>query len=149
MFRYMLRKYLNLTVKIPSEIAVCFKVWKGMDSEALCQNAFNVFFHLRQGRGVWNANYQPLISNMVHHLAVGCIVVCQRVDAPTMELLLVLVATVLTDEPLSQSTLQNIDTISSQLKAFTPKWIIKEENHSKISCYVYDTYSIFSEILRL
>ncbi|WZZ30872.1 hypothetical protein YC2023_014273 [Brassica napus] len=47
--------------------------------------------------------------NMVHHLAVGCIVVSQCVDAPTPELFFILGATVLTDEPLSQSTLQNIE----------------------------------------
>ena len=114
----MLRKGFNRTVKIASKIAVRFKFRKRPDPEALSQNAINVFFILRHGRSVWDANYQPLISNMVHHLAVGCIEVCQCVDASTLELFLILVATVLTDEPLSQSTLQNRDTISSQLKAF-------------------------------
>ena len=88
-----------------------------MDPEALYQNAFNVFFNLRQSRGVGDANYQPLISNMVHHLAVGRIEACQCVDSPTLELFLILVATVLTNEPLRQSSLQNRETILSQLNS--------------------------------
>ena len=114
----MFGKYVNRTVKIASEITVGFKFREGTDPEPLCQDAFIVFFILRQGRSVWDANDQPLISNMVHHLAVGCIEVCQRVDAPTLELFLILVAAVQTDEPLSQSTLHNRDALSSQLKAF-------------------------------
>ena len=109
----MFSKYLNRTVKIASEVTVGFKFWEGTNPEPLCQDAFIVFFILGQGRSVWDANDQPLISNMVHDLVVGCIEVCQRVDSPPLKLFLILVAPVQTDEPLSQSTLQDIDALSS------------------------------------
>ena len=48
----LVRKQLNLTVKISSEITVGFKICKGVESEALCQNGFIVFLHLPQLRVV-------------------------------------------------------------------------------------------------
>ena len=53
-----------------------------------------------------DANDQLLISNTVHHLDVGCKEVCQSVDPPTLELFFISVAMVLSDEPMSHSTLE-------------------------------------------
>lgn len=93
-------------MKIGSKIAVGFKIFIGMELEALIQNGFIVFLKVFQDRGVYEANNQLLISHTIHHLVVGSKEVCESVYASMFELIFISADTVLSDEPLSNSALE-------------------------------------------
>ena len=59
-----------------------------------------------QDRDVCEANNQLLISHTIHHLVVGSKEVCESIDASTFELIFISIDTVLSDEPLINSTLE-------------------------------------------